>query len=343
MLVKGFLFVILISCIYQIQSYLFHGSGFRHFSVNRFRSRKQVDASTDASLDDIETFGKRWGTETSSQIINREVVFGKEIENLPAQIICKPYPFIHLGLPFLKDSVKYFSGKIGRLFWHQDMDHVRIFYPVDDNISKSDVNIELKYQHIKIQIQNEVILSFQSYDRFTEGSFWHFEYDKMDQKYLFIELEKRLRYINWNGLFGGVPEEEASLSDTPEAKMKVLEKLFQANKGLSKLSGENTRPATMEEMMDDSNLLSHVHDKVDTTAYPMSDEEVKEENLNQQLYRQMLYEKEREEAKANGRPIPELKEESGEEIDDVGIETEEPTFLKERTDDDLGDFDEEEL
>lgn len=290
-----------------------------------------------------------WGTNARGLTINKDVVTGKDTIDRTSQILLKPYPFDKLGLPFLKDSGKYESGKFGDLFWHQDTDHVYVFYPVPDDLRRSEVTIRFDYQHVIIKINDEERLSFLCYDRITESSLWSFEYDNNGKKYIYIDLEKRLRYVNWKGLFGGLPNN--GLVDTPEERMKVLQKIYQANQGLAKLSGEGTRPASMEEMLEDEDMMSRIYANVDTKPYPMTNEEVTKEGLDKKLYKRMLRDRKKElgliseeeiqNDEVDGDELEPFPENPNMEIESPDLQEEEE--IKERSDDDLGDYDPEEI
>ena len=167
-----------------------------------------------------------------------------------------------LSLPVLNDCNNYFSGRYNDNFWHQNADQVYVYLPLksDDvkDVSKNDVSVKFDATKVKVSIYDKEYISFDCLERIIpDGSFWTFETDNNNVRYLHMDLEKRFRMINWKALFGLVTE-------TPEAegrRKEMLEKLFAANKGMAKLTGG--APESMEDMMKDGNLMKAISSEVD--------------------------------------------------------------------------------
>jgi len=167
-----------------------------------------------------------------------------------------------LLLPFLNDCNNYFSGRYNDNFWHQNSDQVYVYLPLtsDDlkNANKNDVSVKFDATKVKITINDKEYMSFDCLERIIpDGSFWTFETDNNNVRYLHLDLEKRFRMINWKALFGVV-------TDTPETESRrkeMLEKLFAANKGMARLTGG--APESMEDMMKDGNLMKAISSEVD--------------------------------------------------------------------------------
>lgn len=204
--------------------------------------------------------------------INTKFISGYESLNKTTQIVSRKYPFTHLELPLLPDCDKFYSGKYGEIFWHQDADNVYIFYPIDyESLSKHDISVKFDVENISISIRGENMLSFKCFDRITPSSVWSVEKDKDGKAYLFIDLEKRFRFISWKGLFERLPETE---EDRREEKRRILEKLYNANKGLVKLAGGEGTPASIEEMMRDPKLMSSIGEKISTEPRPIPEDKL---------------------------------------------------------------------
>jgi hypothetical protein len=221
-----------------------------------------------------------------SRSVNMKYVSGPDSVNETTQITTKDYPFKDLGLPLLKSHTKFPSGSYGKkLFWHQDEDFVYIFYRLDEGTKWRDVNVEFDVQRVSVFIHDELRLKFQCFEKMTPSTIWSVERDSEGRPYIFIDLEKRHRYIGWDGLFEKIPltpEEERE-----ETKKIALHRLFHANQGLAKLAGGNSRPATVEEMMQDQKLMASIaEDNVDTTPRQLKKEDVK--NIPGDIRKQIL-------------------------------------------------------
>lgn len=165
------------------------------------------------------------------------------------------YPFENLHLPKLDDANNFYSGKYQDLFWHQNADQVLVFIPIDEEVGKKDVKFDVEVESIKLYVRGELKLEANLPERvIPSGSFWCFEQDVNQRRYISLDLEKRLRYINWRSLID-LPEYDTQRQKDQESK---LEKLFEANQGLSKLTGNKRPPATIKEMMEDSEIMNAI-------------------------------------------------------------------------------------
>merc|ERR1719223_25866 len=116
------------------------------------------------------------------------------------------------------------------------------------------------------------MIEFECLERIIpDGSFWVFETDQNDQRYIQLDLEKRFRMINWKSLFGEAIEEDL---EQIGKRSEMFEKLFAANKGMSKLTG--TPAEGMEDMMSNEDIVkmvsSKIYDKPDITYEDESSE-----------------------------------------------------------------------
>jgi len=154
-------------------------------------------------------------------------------------------------LPVLPDCNNYYSGKFEEYFWHQNSDQVYVYIPIDDDVTKADVKAKFEAKQVTVTIKGEEVIQFECLERIIpDGSFWVIETDKKEGKrYVQLDLEKRFRMINWKGLFGEAQEEQV---DDSAKRSQMLEKLFAANKGISKLTGAS--PESIDEMMSNPDL-----------------------------------------------------------------------------------------
>lgn len=167
------------------------------------------------------------------------------------------YPFTDIQLPVLPDCENYFSGKFGEYFWHQNADQVFVFIPVDNDVTKRDVKAKFEAKSVTVTVKGEEEISFQCLERIIpDGSFWLFETDDKGQKYIQLDLEKRFRMINWKGLFGEPVAEE--VADIERSEM--LKKLFAANKGMSKVTGQPAE--TITDMTSNEDLVRMISSKI---------------------------------------------------------------------------------
>lgn len=184
---------------------------------------------------------------------NKESSKNAIIADIRQEQISRKYPFDDYTeqLPILPDCNNYYSGKFGDYTWHQNADQVFVYLPVDDNIMKRDVEIKFEALSVDIKINDEDIVKFATIERLIpDGSFWVFETDKNGQKYIQLDLEKRYRMINWKNVFSEAPVTTASEADD---RRKMLESLFAANKGMSKMTGKE--PESMDEMLKNESLM----------------------------------------------------------------------------------------
>ena len=180
------------------------------------------------------------------------------IADMRAEQISRKYPFDDYTeqLPILPDCNNYYSGKYGDYTWHQNADQVFVYLPVDDSVSKRDVEIKFEALSVDIKINDENIVKFATIERLIpDGSFWVFETDKKGQKYIQLDLEKRYRMINWKNVFSEAP---VTVEGEAENRRKMLESLFAANKGMSKMTGKE--PEGMDEMLKNEALMKMIRE-----------------------------------------------------------------------------------
>jgi len=93
--------------------------------------------------------------------------------------IYREYPFQETMLPVLPDCNNYYSGKFEEYFWHQNADQVYVYIPIDDEASKSDVDVTFDVKRVAVKVRNQEVISFECLERIIpDGSFWVFETDK---------------------------------------------------------------------------------------------------------------------------------------------------------------------
>ena len=180
------------------------------------------------------------------------------IADMRAEQISRNYPFDDYTeqLPILPDCNNYYSGKYGDYTWHQNADQVFVYLPVDDTVTKRDVEIKFEALYVDIKINDESIVKFSTIERLIpDGSFWVFETDKNGQKYIQLDLEKRYRMINWKNVFSEAP---VTVEGEAENRRKMLESLFAANKGMSKMTGKE--PEGMDEMLKNEALMKMIRE-----------------------------------------------------------------------------------
>lgn len=177
--------------------------------------------------------------------------------------IYRKYPFEETQLPLLPDCNNYYSGSFGDFFWHQNADQVYVFIPIDESIGKKDVEVKFQAKSVEVKVGGSQVVAFQCLERIIpDGSFWVVEASQKDGKrYIQLDLEKRFRMINWKNLFG-VPATEGEAKSTAdlESRSKMLEKLFAANKGMSRITGENAE--SVNDMLDNEDLVKMISDRV---------------------------------------------------------------------------------
>lgn len=182
-------------------------------------------------------------------------------EQALAEDIFRKYPFDYTELPTLPDCNNYYSGKYGEYLWHQNADQVFVYVPVDEKVERRDIHVNFQAKSVTLKINQVEVVTFPCNERIIpDGSFWTFERDKDGKRFIHLDLEKRYRMINWKGIFGdqqSEPEDGGS-----EKRSKILEKLFAANQGMSKLSGIPAE--SMQEMMANGDLTRMIADEVYT-------------------------------------------------------------------------------
>lgn len=189
---------------------------------------------------------------------NSDSVRDAVIADLREEQISRQYPFDDYTeqLPILPDCNNYYSGKFGDYTWHQNADQVFVYLPVDDNLARRDVEIKFEALSVDIKINDEDVVKFATIERLIpDGSFWVFETDKNGQKYIQLDIEKRFRMINWKNLFVDAP---VTTESETENRRKLLESLFAANKGMSKMTGKD--PESMDEMMKNEALMKMIRE-----------------------------------------------------------------------------------
>ena len=171
------------------------------------------------------------------------------------------YPTIYKesGLPLLPDANNYWSGSSGDMFWHQNSDNVFVYIPLEDSHNKRNINVDFQALSVTVSLPGKEKIEFSCEERLIpDGSFWIIEEDKDGKRYLHLDIEKRFRMINWKALFGDTPAEDSA--DDIEKRSKMLEKLFAANKGMAKLTGQE--PESIDEMMENEDLVRMMADKI---------------------------------------------------------------------------------
>jgi hypothetical protein len=173
----------------------------------------------------------------------------------------RSYPFENEGLPVLPDCNNYYSGTYGDYFWHQNADQVFMYIPIPEDIERRDIHVKFETKQVTVTIRGKQLVQFPCVERIIpDGSFWLFEKNKDGKKYIQLDMEKRFRMINWKGIFGAEKAEDEP--QVTQKRTEMLEKLFAANRGMSKLSGVPAE--TMKEMMSNGDLARMIADEVYT-------------------------------------------------------------------------------
>ena len=178
----------------------------------------------------------------------------QDISNLRKEQISRTYPFDDYSqqLPTLPDCNSYYSGKYLDYTWHQNADQVYVYIPIPEETSKRDIDVKFEALGVKLMINDKEIVKFDTLERIIpDGSFWVLETGMDGKKYLMLDLEKRLRMINWKNIFG--PPPIIGKQETDETRRKMLETLFSANKGMSKLTGKE--PESIADMQSNKELM----------------------------------------------------------------------------------------
>jgi hypothetical protein len=170
------------------------------------------------------------------------------------------YPFAHLGLQILYDNNNYYSGTYGNIFWQQNAEQVLIHYPLNDSVVKSDIECHFDYLLCEIKIANQRVFTFKPFEKvWPDGCFWTIELDKDNNRYLTIDLDKRMKFSNWRGLFRDISDNEF---DNLDLRSKLLMKLHHL-KQQGKLEDKYLRFKSLEEMMEDEELVNLLLDEMD--------------------------------------------------------------------------------
>jgi hypothetical protein len=247
----------------------------------------------------MKSAGPMW---TSSESDNAKVdeIIGKLREENLAQTeatlgqeqIFRQYPYDDAQLPVLPDCNNYYSGSFGDFFWHQNADQVYVFIPIGDDVSKKEIEVKFAAKSVEVRVCDKQLVLIDCQERIIpDGSFWVVEASNKDGKrYLQLDLEKRFRMINWKNLFGA-PAASSSGSggagnfdaSEQESRSKMLEKLFAANKGMSKLikdqnkglnfdvdgdgdgdgnGNDGSSAESIEEMLKNEDLVRMISDRV---------------------------------------------------------------------------------
>mmetsp|Transcript_19082 Transcript_19082/g.42570 ORF Transcript_19082/g.42570 Transcript_19082/m.42570 type:complete len:328 (+) Transcript_19082:80-1063(+) len=182
----------------------------------------------------------------------------KKQQEAKAEEIYRVYPYAEIELPTLPDCNNYYSGEQGEYFWHQNADQVYAYLPIDRDVKRHEIKVSFAAKRVEVRIRGEEVAVIDCLERIIpDGSFWVFE-EGAKGRYLHLDLEKRYRMINWKSLFGApIVEDDAQTSDN---RAKILEKLFAANKGMSKLSG--IPPESMQDLMKNGDLARMMADQI---------------------------------------------------------------------------------
>ena len=147
--------------------------------------------------------------------------------------------------------------------------------PISDDVQKDDIDITFAATNVKFVIKGKK--NFQCFlpDRIIpDGSFWVIEKDKEDKRYIQLDLEKRLRMINWNNLFGERPVKTAG--DDDASRKEMIKRLLSANKGMSKLTGV---PAETEEELMSNEQFTSMLGEIDSEPVVQDETEVDDDAI----------------------------------------------------------------
>ena len=237
------------------------------FQYNLFMKSDDADPTFDGK--EFEEALKKMGTVVGNQMASSEA--SDVINEMRKEQLFRKYPFEDspIGLPVLPDCNNYYSGKFGNYTWHQNADQVFVYIPILSDMKKNDIFVKFETLSVTIKINEEELIKFPTIERIIpDGSFWIFETDKEGNKYLQLDLEKRLRMINWKNLFDEPPPE---LQGESEKRKKMLESLFAANKGMAKITGKD--PETIKEMMENRDLMNMINSEVNEEPELLNDDE----------------------------------------------------------------------
>lgn len=183
------------------------------------------------------------------------------------------------GLPILPDCKSFYSGNFNGTHWLQNAQQVVVFVPIVKEMTKSDIDVQFGINGFDIFFHGNLYWHCDVRERIISGGcFWSLEVDNLDDKYIYLDLEKRILMINWKSLFKKTPEEQA---EDDIRKESLMGKLFDANKGVSELSGYS--PLSIEEMERNPEIMSSISNPVesepqiiDVIGEKPSEEELKE-------------------------------------------------------------------
>lgn len=118
----------------------------------------------------------------------------------------------------------------------QNSDQVFVYIPILAGVFARDINIKFDAKGCTIKIQSSSQnqdLRINTPERvIPDGCFWTIEEaSKNNKRYIQLDMEKRLRMMNWKNLFSDKPAEESD-ADLNVRRQEMLSKLFAANKGM---------------------------------------------------------------------------------------------------------------
>jgi hypothetical protein len=204
----------------------------------------------------ISTSIRRSSSHNSNDAVSNWNVNGTEV-------VGREYKFHHLKLPHLVGSQNYYCGIYRNCFWHQNADQVLIHCPLNPVAKTKDIRATFEVFNVSLRVNDIPLVSFICPERIIpHGSFWTIENDIDGEPYIQIDLEKRYRMLNWKSLFGEL-NNSSSVTDNnqrethlDEKKSKVLQRLLDANKGLSKITG--LPPETISDIMNNEDVLNEI-------------------------------------------------------------------------------------
>ena len=254
-------------------------SKYSRISRNTLRKESTVESSEDKFNplefeNALKSFGDIGGFDKDNKIID-----DIRKANTDNEEIFRKYPFNETNpeLPILPDCNNYYSGKYGDYFWHQNADQVFVFVPLNESISKSDIHIKFEAKSVTINISGNKLIDFKCNERIIpDGSFWIIETDSKKQRYLQLDLEKRYRMINWKNLFSDEINSNIQI-DQEGRRTEMLEKLLKANKGMSKLLGNE--PENINEMLQNKDLMNSITSEINTEPPVIDFDGATEENF----------------------------------------------------------------
>jgi hypothetical protein len=163
-----------------------------------------------------------------------------------------------MGLPTLGGSTKYSSGVFKtsqNCSWYQNSHNVFIYFPIQESSTKDDISVTFSVTVVNISVVNQFSKSFRVFDSIIPmGCCWSIEQSNAGDKFILVDLEKRNLLVDWKSLF---PTNYSTSEVAAEAeKSKLLERLFAANKGMSKVTGFD--PDTIEDMLKNEDLIESI-------------------------------------------------------------------------------------